>query len=118
MLAASTVRPATGALRLPFSRRARMQIGLFLLAYAVYTVARFFTIGDLDDATANAHWIVGLQNSLGVGVEASVQHAFDGSWVMWVLNRLYLVAQLGVLPAALIFLYNRSWSIYVTLRNT
>jgi hypothetical protein len=118
MLAASTFRPTPSALRLPFSRRARIQIGLFLLAYAVYTVARFFTIGDLADATANAHWIVDLQTALGVGVESSVQTALDGSWVMWVLNRLYLAAQLGVIPAVLIFLYNRSWKIYATLRNT
>jgi hypothetical protein len=117
MLAASTLRPASG-LRLPLSRRARMQIGLFLLAYAVYTVARFFTIGDLADATANAHWIVDLQNSLDVGVEAQVQNAVDGTWLLWVLNRLYLIAQLGVIPAVLIFLYNRSWAIYATLRNT
>ena len=82
MLAATTFRPPS-ALRLPFSRRARTQIGLFLLAYAVYTVARFFTIGDLSDATANAHWIVDLQNGVGVGVEASVQHAVDGTWVLW-----------------------------------
>ena len=117
MLAASTFRPTTGV-RLPFSRRARLQIGLFLLAYAVYTVARFFTIGDLADATANAHWIVDLQNAVGVGVESSVQNALDGSWVMWILNRLYLAAQLGVIPAVLVFLYNRSWAIYATLRNT
>jgi hypothetical protein len=117
MLAASTFRP-TSALRLPFSRRARIQIGLFLIAYAVYTVARFFTIGDLADATANAHWIVDLQDTLGVSVEAGVQGALDGSWVMWVLNRLYLIAQMGVIPAVLIFLYNRSWNVYRTLRNT
>ena len=117
MLAASTFRPTTGV-RLPFSRRARLQIGLFLLAYAVYTVARFFTIGDLADATANARWIVDLQNAVGVGVESSVQNALDGSWVMWILNRLYLAAQLGVIPAVLIFLYNRSWAVYATLRNT
>lgn len=117
MLAATTFRP-TSAPRLPFSRRARMQIGLFLLAYVVYTVARFFTIGDLADATQNAHWIVDLQNAVGLGVESSVQNAVDGTWVLWVLNRLYLIAQLGVIPAVLIFLYNRSWAIYATLRNT
>ena len=117
MLAASTFRPTT-SVRLPFSPRARAQIGLFILAYAVYTVARFFTIGDLADATANAHWIVDLQNAVGVGVESSVQNALDGSWVMWILNRLYLAAQLGVIPAVLVFLYHRSWAIYATLRNT
>src|SRR4051794_3943540 len=117
MLAASTLRPPS-ALRLPFSPRARAQIGLFLLAYAVYTVARFFTIGDLSDALGNAHWIVDVENSAHVGVEATVQRALDGSWVIWVLNRLYLLAQLGVIPAVLVFLYNRSWAIYATLRNT
>jgi len=118
MLAASTFRPTPSALRLPFSRRARTQIGLFLLAYLVYTVARFFTIGDLASAKDNAHWIVDFQNSLNIGVEASVQGALDGTWVLWVLNRLYLLAQLGVIPAVLIFLYHRSHAIYATLRNT
>jgi hypothetical protein len=117
MLAASPIRPSS-VLRLPFSPRARAQIGLFLLAYIVYTAARFVTIGDEVSAVDNAHWIVNLQNSLHIGVEASVQGAFDGSWLMWVFNRLYLLAQLGVIPAALIFLYNRSWQLYATLRNT
>src|SRR3954453_8154984 len=117
MLAASTLRP-TSALRVPFSPRARAQIGLFLLAYVVYTVARFFTIGDLASAKDHADWIVGFENTFHVGFEASVQHALDGTWVIWVLNRLYLLAQLGVIPAALIFLYNRSFAIYATLRNT
>ena len=117
MLAASTFRPTT-SVRLPFSPRARAQIGLFLLAYAVYTVARFFTIGDLSDAMGNAHWIVDVENNFHLGFEASVQRALDGTWVIWVLNRLYLLAQLGVIPAALIFLYHRSFAIYATLRNT
>src|SRR3954451_16326856 len=117
MLAASTFRPTT-SVRLPFSPRARAQLGLFLLAYAVYTVARFFTIGDLSDAMGNAHWIVDVENTFHLGFEASVQHALDGTWVIWVLNRLYLLAQLGVIPAALIFLYHRSPAIYATLRNT
>jgi len=37
---------------------------------------------------------------------------------MWVLNHLYLIAQLGVIPAVLIFLYKRNVAIYTTLRNT
>src|SRR3954452_5784502 len=117
MLAASTFRPTT-SVRLPFSPRARAQIGLFLLAYVVYTVARFFTIGDLSDAMGNARWIVDVEHTFHLGVEASVQRTLDGTWVIWVLNRLYLLAQLGVIPAALIFLYNRSFAIYATLRNT
>jgi membrane-associated phospholipid phosphatase len=118
MLAASTFPRPTSALRLPFSPRARAQIGLFLLAYAVYTVARFFTIGDLPSAKDHADWIVSLERSTGTGIEASVQHALTGTWAIWVLNHLYLIAQLGVLPGALIFLYRRSEQLYATLRNT
>src|SRR3954466_2657391 len=89
MIAAPSIRPSS-ALRLPFSRRARAQIGLFLLAYAVYTVARFFTIGDLADAKSNASWIVGVEHSFHLGFEATVQQGLDGTWLIWVLNRLYL----------------------------
>ncbi len=118
MLAASQTRP-TSTLRLPISTRALTQIGVFLLAYLVYTAARFVTVGDLPSAQAHAHWIVGVERSFGVDVEAPVQHALDGSsWVMWLLNHLYLIAQLGVLPGALILLYHRSQAIYVRLRNT
>jgi hypothetical protein len=118
MLAATPLPRSTSALRLPFSPRARAQIGLFLLAYLVYSAARFVTIGDLPSAQDHARWIVDLERSTGTGVEASVQGAFAGTWVMWVLNHLYLIAQLGVIPAVLIFLYNRSWAVYATLRNT
>jgi membrane-associated phospholipid phosphatase len=117
MLAAAPTRPSS-ALRLPFSPRARAQIGLFLLAYLVYSAARFVTIGDLASATDHAHWIMDLERSLGVGVEASVQTALEGTWMLWILNHLYLIAQLGVIPAALIFLYRRSHKLYETLRNT
>lgn len=117
MLAATPIRPSS-VLRLPFSPRARAQIGLFLLAYLIYSAARFVTIGDLSDAKANAHWIVDLQNSLHIGVEASVQQALDTSLLVWLFNHLYLVAQLGVIPGVLIFLWFRSQRIYRTLRNT
>ena len=40
--------------RLSLSPRARMQIGVFLLAYLVYSAARWVTIGELDVAQANA----------------------------------------------------------------
>jgi membrane-associated phospholipid phosphatase len=118
MLAATPFPRPTSALRLPFSPRARAQIGLFLLAYGVYTVARFFTIGDLPSAKDHAHWIVNLEQSTGTGIEASVQQALSGTWVIWLLNHLYLIAQLGVLPGALIFLYRRSEHLYAALRNT
>jgi PAP2 superfamily len=59
-----------------------------------------------------------LERHLGVGVEASVQHLFAGSWAIWLLNHVYLAAQLVVLPGALIVLYKRSRPAYERLRNT
>jgi membrane-associated phospholipid phosphatase len=118
MLAATPLPRSTSAIRLPFSPRARAQIGLFLFAYLVYSAARFFTVGDLPSARDHAEWIVDLERSTGTGFESSVQAAFTGTWVMWVLNHLYLIAQLGVIPAVLIFLYKRNVAIYTTLRNT
>jgi PAP2 superfamily len=117
MLVASPHRPSS-VLRVSVSPRARAQIGLYLLAYLIYSAARYVTVGDLPSAKAHAQWIVGLENDLGVGVEGSVQHAFTGSWLMWVLNHLYLAAQLIVLPGSLIFLYHRSAELYERLRNT
>ena len=100
------------------SPAARAQLGIFLFAYLVYSAARFVTIGDLGVAQANANWIMDLQHDLGVGVEASVQQALTGTWALWVLNHLYLAAQLVVLPGSLIFLYRRRHPMYERLRNT
>src|SRR3954452_9798752 len=117
MLVEFPPRPSS-VLRVNVSPRARAQIGLYLLAYLLYSAARFVTVGDLPSAQAHAHWIVGVESDLHVGVENSVQHAFAGGWTMWVLNHLYLAAQLIVLPGSLIYLYHRSTQLYERLRNT
>jgi hypothetical protein len=104
--------------RISVSPRARAQIGLYLLAYLVYSAARYVTVGDLPSAQAHAEDIVSLERHLGVGVEGTVQHAFAGSWTMWVLNHVYLAAQLVVLPGSLVYLYHRAPALYERLRNT
>jgi PAP2 superfamily len=103
---------------LSLSPAARAQLGIFLLAYLLYSAARFVTIGDLGVAQANAEWIMDLERRLDVGVEAAVQQGLTGTWVLWLLNHLYLAAQLVVLPGSLIFLYRRSRPLYERLRNT
>jgi PAP2 superfamily len=100
------------------SPAARAQLGIFLFAYLLYSAARFVTIGDLGVAQANAGWIMDLQHDLGVGIEASVQQALTGTWTLWLLNHLYLAAQLVVLPGSLIFLYRIGSPMYERLRNT
>jgi hypothetical protein len=100
------------------SAGAKRQIGIFALAYLLYSAARWLTVGDLGVAKANADWILDFEHHLGVASEASVQTALTGSWILWLLNHLYLAAQLVVLPGALIFLYHRSQPLYERLRNT
>jgi membrane-associated phospholipid phosphatase len=94
------------------------ELAIFAGAYALYSAGRFVFIGDLDVAMDNAHAIVDLEQSVGADVEGSVQRAFDGSLVLWILNHLYLAAQLVVVPGALVWLYRRSRRHYELLRNT
>ena len=117
MLAASPPRTSSVA-RLAPSSGARTQIGLFLLAYLVYSAARWVMTGDLATAQDHAAWIVDLEQNLGVADEASVQDALSGTWILWLLNHAYIAAQLIVVPGALIFLYRRARPVYYKLRNT
>jgi hypothetical protein len=96
----------------------RRELALFGFAYLLYSLGRFVAIGDVDTAVANAESIVRLEESLLLDVEQGVQGALDGSWLLWVLNHLYLAAQLIVVPGALIWLYRRSRPLYERLRNT
>jgi hypothetical protein len=117
MLAASPPRTSSVA-RIASQSGARTQIGLFLLAYLVYSAARWVAVGDLGAAQDHAAWIVDLEQDLGVATEASVQEALSGTWIIWLLNHAYIAAQLIVVPGALIFLYRRSRPVYYRLRNT
>jgi PAP2 superfamily len=119
MLVASPPRPSSSLRVLPrLSPAARTQIGLFGLAYLLYSAARWVTVGDLPTAQAHALWILHTERHAGVAVEASVQHGLSGTPAIWVLNHLYLAAQLVVVPGALVFLYRRSHGAYERLRNT
>jgi membrane-associated phospholipid phosphatase len=98
--------------------RTRVELALFAAAWAVYDLARWIAAGEIGPATENARWVLDLENSVGIGVEGSVQQAFDVDAVMWVLSNIYLAAQLAVVPGSLIYLYRRSPRIYRTLRDT
>ena len=94
------------------------QLGLFVLAYLLYSAGRWVAVGDLGTATRHAHSILDLERHLGVAVEATVQRALENTPELWVLNHLYLAAQLVVVPGALVLLYRRARPLYVRLRNT
>jgi PAP2 superfamily len=99
-------------------RGARAQLAVFFAAYLVYDAARWIFSGDLDHARAHADWVIDLERSAHVAIEASVQRAFDADVVSWLLSNVYLAAQLVVLPVALVWLYRRSRPIYRRLRDT
>ena len=94
------------------------ELMLFGLAYLLYSAGRFVAIGDVDTATENAQAILRLEETLRLDVEQGVQDALKGSWLLWLLNHLYLAAQLIVVPGALVWLYRRSRTHYELLRNT
>jgi hypothetical protein len=94
------------------------QVLLFLAAYLLYGASRWVLTGDEATALEHAHWIVELEATLGIAVEASVQRALDGTALLWLLNHAYVAAQLVVVPAALIWLYRRDKPAYRRLRDT
>ena len=102
----------------PLSLVGRRELFLFLGAYLVYSMSRYVSVGDITTATDHARWIVDLQQTLGVNVETSVQSALSGTAAIWILNNLYLAAQLVVVPGALIWLYRHDHALYLRLRNT
>jgi hypothetical protein len=91
---------------------------LFLAAYLLYIGARWVFAGDPGAAIGHAQWIVGLEHSTHVTIEASVQQAFDSDTASWLLSNVYMAAQLVVLPGSLIVLYHRARPIYRRLRST
>src|SRR5215216_5732170 len=91
---------------------------MFAAAYVVYNAARWMFAGDLGAARAHARWIVALEQSTGVSIERSVQHAFDAGAAAFVASNVYLAAQFVVVPTALVWLYRRAPGVYLALRNT
>jgi membrane-associated phospholipid phosphatase len=102
----------------PLSLVGRRELFLFLGAYLAYSTSRYLSVGDLTTATDHARWVVDLQRSIGVNVESSVQSALHGTIAIWILNNLYLAAQLVVVPGTLMWLYRYNRPVYVRLRNT
>jgi len=90
-----TATAPASALRMPRLSRGGVQVGIFVLAYLVYSLARYVTVGSLPDAESHAHWIVNLEKSTSTNIEGSVQTALTGTPVLWILNHLYLAAQLS-----------------------
>jgi hypothetical protein len=94
------------------------QLALFVAAYLVYNLSRWIITGHETIAQENARRIVNLEESVGLAVEGTVQRAFDGAAVAWLLSHLYVAAQFVVLPAVLLATYRWAPAVYRPLRNT
>ena len=95
----------------------RLQLALFAGAYLLYAAGRYVTIGDYHAAVRHADLIVDAERTLRIAVERSVQEALQGTAWLWLLNHLYLAAQLVAVPATLVWLYLRAPHGYRRLRN-
>ena len=103
---------------MPRLSRGGVQITLFLLRLPRLLDRPLAARSATSGRPANAHWIVDLEDTLSVRVEGDVQNALTGSAVLWILNHVYLIAQMVVLPGALYFLHRKSRPAYAKLRNT
>jgi hypothetical protein len=109
-----TAAPASAGPRRDWPR----QVALYGAAYLLYSAARWVSVGDPGVATRHAHWVVHLERAARLNVELAVQRSLTGTPLMWLLNHVYVVAQLVVVPGSLVWLYRRSRDTYRVLRNT
>jgi hypothetical protein len=110
---------AAVAIAPPRARREwRSQAFLFACAYLLYSAARWVCVGDTATATRHAYWIVNLEADFRANVESGVQRTVTGTPLIWLLNHVYIAAQLVVVPGALIWLFRRDRAIYRNLRDT
>jgi membrane-associated phospholipid phosphatase len=100
------------------SARGRRELVLFGAVYGIYLAGRWLSSGDLGVAREHARWVLGVERSLYIAIEGSVQRALGTEPAIWLLSNIDLAAQLFVLPGALLWLYRRSPPVYRQLRNT
>ena len=86
--------------------------------YLLYDGARWTFVSRPAEARQHAAAVIGLERSLHIAVEASLQRSFSSGIVGWLLANTYLVAQLIVLPATLVYLYRTAPNVYRPFRNT
>jgi len=91
---------------------------IFAGAYLAYSFVRGVASGAEETALQNAEWVMGVQESIGIGIERGVQQALIGLPVMDLMNWIYLIAQFAVVPVALVWMYWRNRTGYLVLRTT
>lgn len=106
------------AARLPRRGPLIRELGVVALAYFVYFRVRGMTEGDWASALRNAKEIEGLERSLGIFVEPTLQAAILGHpWIVDLLNFIYLWGHWPVIGLAALWLYRTRPASYRLYRN-
>jgi len=94
------------------------ELAIVLAGVLVYFGVRGMTEGSVGLATRNAAWILDLERSLGIDVEAQVQAPFSASAALTtVANWVYIWGHWPVIAATLLWLVLRHPAEYVRTRN-
>ncbi len=94
------------------------QVSLFAAAYLAYRLVRGLAAGDATAAFAHARELIGVERTLHLFVEPSIQTwASSSHFVMVVASWLYVNAQTTVTVAALLYFYVRHNRSFYFIRN-
>ncbi|HET8560994.1 MAG TPA: phosphatase PAP2 family protein [Marmoricola sp.] len=100
------------------SRDVLLELGFVAVALACYLAVRWYTLPRLDEATANARDVLGVERALGMNWERAVQ---DATMALPPLNafftQVYVWGYFPVLLAAMVWLFLRHRDSYRRLRN-
>lgn len=95
------------------------QVSLFGAAYLGYGLVRGLVAGSATEAFEHAREVIGLERTLHVFVEPSIQAWASGSQLLMDLSSwLYVNAQTTVTVGALVYLYLRHNRSFYSVRNT
>lgn len=95
-----------------------VEVGIVLVALLANLLARWLTLDDLDEAVANAHSLVALQERLGLDWEHAAQDSVRAvPWLGTFASWFYVVGYLPVVALALVVLFARRPRDYAFLRN-
>jgi hypothetical protein len=95
------------------------QVALFGVAYMGYGLVRGLVAGSATEAFEHAREVIGLERTLHVFVEPSIQAWASGNQLLMDLSSwLYVNAQTTVTVGALVYLYLRHNRSFYSVRNT
>lgn len=104
--------------RTPARPRLWFELALIAVSYWVYSLVRNAVPEQATIAQGNASWIWELEQSLGMAVERSINHAFDSvGWLIVGMNYYYATLHFVVTIGVLVWLYRSHPGRYAATRT-